>query len=74
MMKSYVNYPTREEEIRILENIENIENSKIKKTLTKKDILEIKNQIKEIHISENILIYITDIIEATRKKHKYLSY
>jgi MoxR-like ATPase len=74
MMKSYVNYPTREEEIRILENIENIENSKIKKTLTKKDILEIKNQIKEIHISENILIYITDIIEVTRKKHKYLSY
>ncbi len=74
MMKSYVDYPSKQEEIKILENIKNIESSKIKKVLSKKDVLEIRKQIDLIHVSENILFYITDIVEQTRKKHKYLSY
>ena len=74
MMKSYVNYPEKNEEIKILEELKNIENYKPKKILSKKDILEIRKIIDEIHVSENIMEYITDIIFETRKENKYLSY
>jgi MoxR-like ATPase len=74
MLKSYVDYPSYTEEIKILENIENIENIKTKKILSKKDILEIKKIVSEIHASENIIAYIAEIIFETRKQSKYLSY
>ena len=74
MMKSYVEYPSKNEEAQILKNIKSIEDDKIEKILTKEEILEIQNIIEEIHISENIIEYITDLILATRKKHKYLTY
>ncbi len=74
MMKSYVEYPTPEEEIQILQNLKSIENDWVKKILKKKDILELQKLISEIHVSENIIEYITDIIGASRKQHKYLNY
>ena len=74
MMKSYVEYPSKEEEIKILENIKNIESHKTKKILSKKDILEIRKISEEIHVSENIISYIADIVFETRKENKYLSY
>ena len=74
MMRSFVEYPSQEEEIKILENIDIIENEKVQKVLSKKDILEIRNLISDIHVSENIIAYITDLVFETRKKNKYLFY
>jgi len=74
MMRSYVKYPNKEEEIQILENLYNIENNKLDSILEKKDILEIRELASEIHISENIIKYITDLVFETRKENKYLSY
>ncbi len=74
MMKSYVWYPSKQDEITILKNIENIENSKTKKILSKRELDNIKKEIQKLHVSENIIDYITNIITQTRNNHKYLSY
>lgn len=74
MMKATVNYPTKEEEIEILTQLDNIENHKVRKVLSKKDILEIREIIWEIHVSENIMKYIADIVFNTRENTKYLIY
>ncbi len=78
MMKSYVEYPTKQEELKILENLEGIEHDSVAKILKIKDILEIQKIISKIHVSENISEYITDLVFATRKPNaeiwKYLNY
>lgn len=74
MMRSFVEYPSKEDEVKILQNLDSIENDKVNKILTKKDLLEIKELVSKIHVSENIINYITDLVFATRANHKYLSY
>ncbi|MCD5380757.1 MoxR family ATPase [Candidatus Gracilibacteria bacterium] len=74
MMKSYVEYPTQVEEAEILSKLDSIEHDKVAKILKKKEILEIQKIVGDIHVSENIIAYITDIISATRAEHQYLSY
>ncbi len=74
MMKSYVEYPSQEEEAEILSKLDSIEHDKVSKVIKKKEILEIQKIVSDIHVSENIIAYITDIIAVTRAKHKFLSY
>jgi MoxR-like ATPase len=74
MMKTFVEYPTIEEESEILTKIIAIETSKVTQILSQADILNIQKLISHTHVSESIIQYITHIIEATRKQHKYLSY
>lgn len=74
MMKSFVNYPTLEEEKEILSKLNSIENDRVEKILTKEEIIDIKELVEQIYVSENIINYITDIIFETRKGNKYLSY
>ena len=78
MMKSYVEYPTKKEELEILAKLDSIEHDEVQKILKIKDILDIQKLISEIHVSENISEYITDLVFATRKPNaeigKYLNY
>lgn len=74
MLKSYINYPSKEDEINILTNLSWIENDKVLKILSKKELLEIRKIVSEIHTSENIIGYISDLVDATREKSKYLEY
>ena len=74
MLKTYINYPSKEDEVNILTNLSWIESDKVSKILNKKELLEIRKIVSEIHASENIIAYITDLVEATRKKSKYLEY
>jgi len=71
LLKTIVNYPTKEEEIQILEKSVSIDNIKIKKVLTKKEVIDIRNIIKDIHVDKYILEYIRDIIFETRDLDKY---
>ncbi len=71
LLKTIVNYPTKEEEIRILEKSVLIDDIKIKKILTKKEIIDIRNIIKDIYVDKHILEYIRDIIFETRDLDKY---
>ena len=68
MMKLNIDYPTKDEELKIMRRMTDLNFSpKIKTILTKKDISLIKNEINNVSVSESIEKYIIEIIFATRK-------
>ena len=68
MMKLNVDYPTKEEELKIMQRMSDLNFKKSTKTiLNKKDITAIQNEINKVSISESIEKYIIEIVNATRK-------
>ena len=68
MMKLNVDYPSKEEELKIMQRMSDLNFKKSTKTiLNKKDITAIQNEINKISISESIEKYIIEIVYATRK-------
>lgn len=77
LLKSIVDYPTEDEELKILKNISSIEKVNLKKLLNKNEIFEIQDLIENIEVWDSIINYIKDIVFYTRNKtdiSKYLSY
>ena len=69
MMKVSVGYPSPAEEALIIRSkIQGSEPEKVKKALTKKDILRLKALVKEVYLDEKIEKYIVDIINETRSQ------
>ena len=67
MMKLNVNYPSKEEELKIMQRMTNLNfNSTVKTILSKRDISSIQNEINKISVSESIENYIIEIVFATR--------
>ena len=67
MMKLNVNYPSKQEELKIMRRMSDLNfNYKIKTILTKKDITLIQNEINNITLSESIEKYLIEIVFATR--------
>jgi len=71
LFKVNLNYPSREEEEKILGKIENQNFDSLKEVFTEKDILEIQNLIDEIYIDDVLVKYITEIVDASRDPEKY---
>tara|TARA_B100000676_G_scaffold308124_1_gene368184 strand:- start:2434 stop:3396 length:963 start_codon:yes stop_codon:yes gene_type:complete len=68
MMKLNVDYPSKEEELKIMQRMSDLNFKKSTKTiLNKKDITAIQNDINKVSISESIEKYIIEIVNATRK-------
>ena len=68
MMKINVNYPSKEEELKIMQRMTNLNfNSNVKTILSKRDISSTQNEINKISVSESIENYIIEIVFATRK-------
>ena len=68
MMKLNVDYPSKEEELKIMQRMSDLNFKKSTKTiLNKKDIAAIQNEINKVSISESIEKYIIEIVYATRK-------
>ena len=68
MMKLNIDYPSKDEELKIMRRMTDLNFSpKIKTILTKKDISLIKNEINNVSVSDSIQKYIIEIIFATRK-------
>ena len=67
MMKLNVNYPSKQEELKIMRRMSDLNfNYKVKTILTKKDITLIQNEINNISLSESIEKYLIEIVFATR--------
>lgn len=67
MMKLNVDYPSKEEELKIMQRMSDLNFKKSTKTiLNKKDIIAIQNEINKVSISESIEKYIIEIVNATR--------
>jgi len=74
MLKLKINYPTREEEKKVIELItekKEIENNIIK-VLKKEDISEIREIVDTIYVDEKIKDYVLDIVFKTREKNEYI--
>jgi len=71
MLKVIINYPKREEEKLIIrQNISGI-TPEIKPVLTKKEILDAREVVREVYLDEKIERYIVDIVFATRFPQEY---
>jgi len=72
MFKLKVVYPGKEEEKQILDRMALTSYSKkLKKIISPKDIMRVRELVNEIYIDDKIKDYILDIIFATREPEKY---
>lgn len=75
MMKLKIKYPDRNEEREILERFsmgQNLETS-LEKILSCERILELRKEINNIYIDENIKNYVLDIVLKTREESEYIA-
>jgi MoxR-like ATPase len=72
MLKVVIDYPTREEELKIIrQNIEGITLNPEKQVVHINDIIESRKLVKSIYMDEKIEQYILDIVFSTRQPEKY---
>jgi MoxR-like ATPase len=72
MMKVFVDYPTKDQEIEIMRRISNMQfDYQVKTMLTKEDIFAIRNEVNKVKISESLERYIIELVYATRKPLDY---
>jgi len=72
MMKVFVDYPTKEQELEVMRRISNMTfDFKVSTMLTKEEIFDIRNQINKVKISESLEKYIIELVSATRKPLDY---
>lgn len=71
LFKVKVNYPNKEEELQILEKINDFATIEIKSILSQKKLLEAREQVRKVHIDENLKKYIVDLIMTTRNLKEY---
>ena len=71
MLKVVIDYPTLEEEKKIIrENISG-KSQEVKAVITQKDIINARNVVHEVYLDEKIEQYIADIVFATRYPERY---
>ena len=72
MMKVFVDYPSKEDELEIMRRMSNLSfEGDVKTILTKEDIFSIRNEINNVKISESLERYIVELVFATRKPKEY---
>ena len=72
MMKVYVDYPTKDQEIEIMRRISNMQfNYKVTTMLTKEEIFSIRDQVNRVKISDSLERYIIELVYATRRPLEY---
>jgi len=72
MMKVFVDYPTKEQELEVMRRISNMQfNFTVDTLLTKEEIFSIRNQVNQVKISESLERYIIELVYATRKPLDY---
>ncbi|HEX8037999.1 MAG TPA: MoxR family ATPase [Chryseosolibacter sp.] len=72
MMKVFVNYPSKDQEMEIMRRISNMKfNFSVNTILTKDDIFGIREQVNKVKISESLERYIIELVYATRRPLEY---
>lgn len=72
MMKVFVNYPTKEQELEVMRRISNMTfDFQVNTMLTKEEIFSIRDQVNKVKISESLERYIIELVYATRKPLEY---
>lgn len=71
LLKTVINYPTREEEVEIIDRMAAGAEIKVSVILKPKDILEMREIADNIYVDEKIRHYAADLVFATRKPAEY---
>lgn len=72
MMKVYVDYPQKHEELEIMRRMANMGfDAQLKTVLTKQDIFDIRSLINNVKISESLEKYIIELVFASRLPKEY---
>lgn len=72
MMKVFVDYPTKDQEIEIMRRISNMKfDYQVNTMLSKEEIFAIRDQVNKVKISESLERYIIELVYATRKPNEY---
>lgn len=72
MMKVFVDYPSKEEELVIMRRMSNLSfDDQINTILSKKDIFQIRDEINQIRVSESLEKYIVELVFASRNPAEY---
>ncbi len=72
MLKLNIDYPTRDEERKILERMAHTStNIQVSPVITPETILDARKAVDEIYVDDKIKEYILDIVFATREPEKY---
>ncbi len=72
MMKIFVGYPTKEDELKIMRRMSNMDfNYELQQVLQKEDLDGIRKEINQITLSESLEKYIIELIFATRYPKEY---
>src|SRR5262249_15623703 len=72
MLKLKLNYPSKEEELAILERMQAIERKlDVKPVLAAPDIFRLREALDGIYVDEKIKKYIVDVVHATRRPKEY---
>ncbi len=72
MLKIKVDYPSKEEELKILKRMSYTRTQfDVKQIVTPQDIIRARSVVDEIYMDEKIERYIVDIVEATRNPQDY---
>jgi len=71
MLKVVVNYPDKEEELKIMRRMSGNTVAEIKPVIKPEDIIRARSVVREVYIDEKIDKYIIDIVFATRNPEEY---
>ena len=67
MTKLSVGYPSAQDQVAMLKNRQAMDPLQtVQQVLTKDELLSIQQQVEALHISDELLFYVTDLTEATR--------
>ena len=72
MMKVFVDYPQKHEELEIMRRMSNMTfDAHVETILTKEDIFQIRNEINSVKISESLEKYIIELVFSSRNPKDY---
>lgn len=74
MFKVLVNYPDEKEETSIIERMAGGQIPEVNVMLSCEDILNYREQVKNVYIDPKLIHYIVEIVAATRKPSQYIQY
>lgn len=71
MIRISMGYPTMEEEMRLIRERQDINPLDfIQEIISKKELLQMQDQVKQIHVDDKVLGYLSKVVDATRKNTK----
>ena len=69
MFKLKINYPSKEEEIKIVESTTKLNDIKLNDIISQKELIEFQNVIMDIPVAKNVVEYAVNLVCSTRPKN-----